>query len=194
MPDDARETTTGPPRRTGPSRRSRRTRRVPAMTNTARTSAGTDSRCTPILPVRAEVSGTISTATAGQQRQHDVHDEAQAAAGAARTRRAPRPAADPMPRPPMLATVATAAARSRQLGGAASMTAAVAVPVKMPADSPDSTRPTSSSGTRIGDQEHRARWPARTPRRPAAPAAGRWRRTSGRTPAARTARRRRTSR
>ena len=27
------------------------------------------------------------------------------------------------------------------------MTAAVAVPVKMPADSPDSTRPTSSSGT-----------------------------------------------
>ena len=27
------------------------------------------------------------------------------------------------------------------------MTAAVAVPVKMPADSPDKTRPTSSSGT-----------------------------------------------
>ena len=52
-----------------------------------------------------------------------------------------------MPSPPMLATVATAAARVRQLGGAASMTAAVAVPVKMPADSPDSTRPTSSIGT-----------------------------------------------
>ena len=53
----------------------------------------------------------------------------------------------PMPRPPILATVATAAALVRQFGGAASMTAAVAVPVKIPAESPDSTRPTSSTGT-----------------------------------------------
>ena len=59
-----------------------------------------------------------------------------------------RPASSgPAPRPPTLATVATAAARFRQCGGAASMTAAVAVPVKMPADSPDNTRPTSSVGT-----------------------------------------------
>lgn len=47
----------------------------------------------------------------------------------------------------MLATVATAAARVFQACGAASMTAAVAVPVKSPADKPDSTRPISSSGT-----------------------------------------------
>lgn len=47
----------------------------------------------------------------------------------------------------MLATVATAAARERQLGGAASMAAAVPVPVKTPADRPDSTRPTSSTAT-----------------------------------------------
>ncbi len=53
----------------------------------------------------------------------------------------------PAPRPPTLAMVATAAAFVRQAGGAASMTAAVAVPVKTPADNPDSTRPTSSIGT-----------------------------------------------
>ncbi len=47
----------------------------------------------------------------------------------------------------MLATVATAAARPRHFGGAASMTAAVAVPVNKPADRPDSTRPTSISCT-----------------------------------------------
>ena len=35
----------------------------------------------------------------------------------------------------------------RQFGGAASITAAVAVPVKIPADNPESTRPTSRSGT-----------------------------------------------
>jgi hypothetical protein len=44
----------------------------------------------------------------------------------------------------MLAIVATAGARVRQLGGAASITAAVAVPVNSPADNPDSTRPTNS--------------------------------------------------
>ena len=53
----------------------------------------------------------------------------------------------PVPSPPMLATVATAAALVRHFSGAASMTAAVAVPVKMPADSPDKTRPTNSIGT-----------------------------------------------
>ncbi len=49
--------------------------------------------------------------------------------------------------PPMLAMVATAGARLCQVDGAASMTAAVAVPVNRPADSPDSTRPTSSCAT-----------------------------------------------
>jgi len=53
----------------------------------------------------------------------------------------------PVPSPPMLATVATAAALVRQFSGAASMTAAVAVPVKMPADSPDKTRPTNNIDT-----------------------------------------------
>lgn len=47
----------------------------------------------------------------------------------------------------MLATVATAGARPRQAGGAASTTAAVAVPVNSPADRPESTRPASSTGT-----------------------------------------------
>lgn len=47
----------------------------------------------------------------------------------------------------MLATVATAAALVFHAAGAASMTAAVAVPVKRPADRPDSSRPISSTGT-----------------------------------------------
>ncbi|SHW35061.1 Uncharacterised protein [Mycobacteroides abscessus subsp. abscessus] len=47
----------------------------------------------------------------------------------------------------MLAIVAPAAACSRRFSGTDSTTAAVAVPVKMPADSPESSRPTSSSGT-----------------------------------------------
>ena len=78
--------------------------------------------------------------------------------------------------------------------GAASMTAAVAVPVKMPADSPDSTRPTSNSGTRVGDQEHRRAGQREGDRLPATAAAGRRRPTSGRRPAVRTARRPHTSR
>ena len=55
----------------------------------------------------------------------------------------------PRPSPPMLATVAIAAERPRQLGGAASITATVAVPVATPADNPDSTRPTSRSSTPV---------------------------------------------
>ena len=47
----------------------------------------------------------------------------------------------PRPSPPMFAAVAKKVAFSRQWGGASSMTATVAVPVKIPADSPDSTRP-----------------------------------------------------
>jgi len=47
----------------------------------------------------------------------------------------------------MLATVATAAALFRHDCGADSITAAVAVPVKMPADRPDNNRPISSWGT-----------------------------------------------
>ena len=60
----------------------------------------------------------------------------------------------PAPRPPMLATVATAAARARQFGGAASMTAAVAVPVKMPADKPGQHPADQQQRHRVGDQEH----------------------------------------
>ena len=47
----------------------------------------------------------------------------------------------------MLAAVATGAARSRHRGGAASITAAVAAPAKIPADRPDSNRPSSSTHT-----------------------------------------------
>ena len=43
--------------------------------------------------------------------------------------------------------IASMPIRERQCSGAASITAAVAVPVKTPADSPLSTRATSSSGT-----------------------------------------------
>ena len=43
----------------------------------------------------------------------------------------------------MFAAVANRAARERQAAGAASTTAVVAVPTKMPADRPDRTRPTS---------------------------------------------------
>ncbi|SKT67293.1 Uncharacterised protein [Mycobacteroides abscessus subsp. abscessus] len=53
----------------------------------------------------------------------------------------------PRPRPPVLATVATAAARPRHVSGADSMTATVAAPVKKPADSPETMRATNSSGT-----------------------------------------------
>jgi hypothetical protein len=49
----------------------------------------------------------------------------------------------------MLATVAIAVARPRHPGGAASMTAAVAVPVATPADKPDRSRPTSRSSTPV---------------------------------------------
>src|SRR5882757_3727118 len=53
----------------------------------------------------------------------------------------------PQPRPPMFATVATNVARARRLGGVRSTRVAVAVPVKMPADSPDRTRPAISRGS-----------------------------------------------
>src|SRR5262245_58386732 len=117
-----------------------------ATTKTARTSAGTDNRCTPIVPVRFEVSGTISTATPASKASTMCTMKLRCSgAGAYWTS---RPASrGPMPSPPMLATVATAAALVRQFSGAASMTAAVAVPVKMPADNPDKTRPTNNTGT-----------------------------------------------
>ena len=52
----------------------------------------------------------------------------------------------PQPRPAMFASVATSVARPRRSGGARSTRVAVAVPVKMPAESPERMRPTSSSG------------------------------------------------
>ncbi len=52
----------------------------------------------------------------------------------------------PIPSPPMLTMAARSVARARRSGGASSTSAAVAVPVKIPADSPESTRPRNSSG------------------------------------------------
>src|SRR5260370_15783600 len=53
----------------------------------------------------------------------------------------------PRPGPPMLAVVDTSDARRPEPGRAASVSAAVAVPVISPADSPDSTRPANSQPT-----------------------------------------------
>jgi len=46
----------------------------------------------------------------------------------------------------MLATVAISVARPRWAGAASSVTAAVAAPLKSPAEKPENTRPTNSSG------------------------------------------------
>lgn len=119
---------------------------VAARTNVARTSVGTDSRWKPIRPVRLDVSGTSHTATiASTASTMWTRNGSCNGCGAYCTS---RPATTgPAPSPPMLATVAPAAACSRRSSGTDSTTAAVAVPVKMPADNPDSSRPTSSNGT-----------------------------------------------
>ena len=49
----------------------------------------------------------------------------------------------PQPRPPRLTAVATPVAKAFRPGGARSTRVAVPVPVKMPADRPDSARPAS---------------------------------------------------
>src|SRR5690242_17088732 len=117
-----------------------------AMTNTARTSAGTESRCTPMLPALSAVSGTTRTAMPAMTASAMWMRNGTCSGCGAYC--ASRPASSgPVPRPPMVAIVATVAARECQRGGAASMMAAVAVPVNRPADNPDSTRPTSSCGT-----------------------------------------------
>src|SRR3954453_18748540 len=117
-----------------------------ATTKTARTSAGTDNRCTPSLPVRCEVSGTTSTATPASSASTMCTMKLRCSGAGAYSTSNPA-SSGPMPSPPMLATVATAAALVRHFSGAASMTAAVAVPVKMPAEKPDNTRPTNNIGT-----------------------------------------------
>ncbi len=99
-----------------------------------------------MLPVRLEVSGTISTAMAANVASTMWTMKVRCSGAGAYWASTPA-STGPAPRPPILATVATAGARSRQLGGAASMMAAVPVPVNSPADKPDSTRPTSSTGT-----------------------------------------------
>ena len=53
----------------------------------------------------------------------------------------------PRPKPPMLAAVAIAGAIRRRAAGAASMTATVAVLVKMPAENPETRRPTNKIST-----------------------------------------------
>jgi hypothetical protein len=53
----------------------------------------------------------------------------------------------PSPRPPIFVAVATSVAQPRRSGGASSTTATEAVPVKTPADSPETTRPISRAGS-----------------------------------------------
>ena len=96
-----------------------------AVTNTGRTSGGTESRWKPIAPVRLEVSGTTSTAMAASATSTMCTTNVSCNGAGAYCASTPA-RTGPAPSPPMLATVATAGARSRQLGGAASMTAAVA--------------------------------------------------------------------
>ncbi len=55
----------------------------------------------------------------------------------------------PAPRPAMLIAAASSPARSRPDSGATSTMLAVAVPVKIPADNPDSRRPASSQATSL---------------------------------------------
>src|ERR1700758_1982276 len=119
-----------------------------AVTNTARTSAGIDNRWKPIRLARSDVSGAKSTLTAAMAINTMCRtNDSFSGAGAYCTR---NPASSgPKPRPPMLATVATAGARACQPGGAASITAAVAVPVAAPADRPDSSRPSKRSSTPV---------------------------------------------
>ena len=118
-----------------------------ATTKTARTSGGTDSRCTPMRPLALRGLRHDEHRHAGQQSQHYVHDETQVQ-GRGRVldeeTGQQRPDAQAAH---AVATVAIAAARVRHDSGAASMTAAVAVPVKTPADSPDKTRATSNRDT-----------------------------------------------
>ena len=53
----------------------------------------------------------------------------------------------PRPRPPIFAAVATSDARRLARAGTSSVSAAVAVPVISPADSPDRIRPANSAPT-----------------------------------------------
>src|SRR5689334_17735935 len=121
---------------------------VAAVPKTDRTSRGTDSRCTLMRLTRREVSGAMSTAAAASTASTMCTANASFSGSGAYCTSRPA-SSEPRPRPPTLAMVATAAALVRQDDGAASITAAVPVPAKMPADNPDSARPTNSSGTEL---------------------------------------------
>ena len=72
----------------------------------------------------------------------------------------------PHPSPSMFAPVATSVPRPGRSGGAKSTSVAVAVPVKIPADRPERTRPISSGAEPLRQQEHdRAERRQRDPRR-----------------------------
>ncbi len=97
-------------------------------------------------PLRGEVSGAYATAAAASSTSTMCTAKlSRRGCGAYWTSRPDN--SGPIPSAPMLETVATEAARVCQRGGAASMTAAVAVPANRPAENPDSTRPTSRTAT-----------------------------------------------
>lgn len=123
----------------------------PAMaagTKAGRTDGGTcNRRGRREVPVRSRtVSGISRTpTTAAATRARSTRNTWWSGSGAYC---AIRPASSgPLPRPPMLAAVAISVADPDHRRGASSTTAAVAVPVNRPADSPDSTRPAKSSGS-----------------------------------------------
>ena len=163
---------------------------VAAMTNTDRVCGGIDNRCRPMPPLRCEVSAASSMAATASTTSTMCSAKARCRGCGAYCTRSPA-SSGPRPRPPMLATVATAAARVRhdsrrgldhRRGGRAGEDAR----------RQSGQKPTDQQfGHRVGDQEDRGAEPVRTPRRPAAPAGARRRRSSGRTPAGRTAPRRR---
>ena len=113
-----------------------------ARTKTPRTSSGTPSRCSRTLKTLfSMVSGasmrpTPATATRPRSTANGVRSGSGAHCASKPERSVPAP------RPPRFANTATKLASRRRPAGARSMMYAVAVPVKIPAESPETTRAT----------------------------------------------------
>ena len=79
----------------------------------------------------------------------------------------------PSASPPRLTTIATRLASLRRFPGTRSTSAAVAVPVKIPAERPDRIRPGVDRRRRVGEEETGARWRPRRRARRREPASAR---------------------
>ncbi len=142
-----RPRTTGPPTVNRPITANPANAAVAAVRNTGRTCGGTDEA------LQADPAGAAGGLRGEQHRghreqdQHDVHERTAAPADAGRTAPAVRPAPARCPDRRRWRWWPRRRPARRRGGATDSTTAAVAVPVKMPADRPDSSRPISSSGT-----------------------------------------------